>query len=116
MEAILSGLQVIFSVVLIVLILGLLLKVIALPIAARRVVWLSRLITSGQPDPGRVAGVTGKIGRAAKNQLVEVFAQPLQRGVERLVGQPKFAPSFQFISSAVFSRNVETLSAFIAAK
>ena len=58
-----------------VLILGLLINVVALPIAARRAVWLYRLITSGQPDPGRVSGVTGKIGRAAKNQLVEVFAQ-----------------------------------------
>ncbi len=58
-----------------VLILGLLINVIALPIAARRMVWLYRLITSGQPDPGRVAGVTGRIGHALKNQVVEVFAQ-----------------------------------------
>jgi hypothetical protein len=58
-----------------VLILGLLINAIALPIAARRVVWLYRLITSGQPDPGRVAGVTGRIGHALKNQVVEVFAQ-----------------------------------------
>jgi hypothetical protein len=34
---------------------------------------------------------------------------------ERLVGQPKFPPSFRYLSSAVFSRNVETLSAYIAA-
>jgi hypothetical protein len=33
---------------------------------------------------------------------------------ERLVGQPKFSPSFRFISSDVFSRNVETLSEYIA--
>jgi hypothetical protein len=33
----------------------------------------------------------------------------------RLVGQPKFAEGFQYISSDVFSRNVETLSRFIAA-
>lgn len=33
---------------------------------------------------------------------------------ERLVGQPKFAPSFHFISSDVFNRNVETLSEYIA--
>lgn len=31
----------------------------------------------------------------------------------RLVGQPKFAAGFQYISSDVFSRNVETLSRFI---
>ncbi len=34
----------------------------------------------------------------------------------RLVGQPKFAVGFQYISSDVFSRNVETLSRFVAAK
>ncbi|MCX7826017.1 MAG: pectate lyase, partial [Verrucomicrobiae bacterium] len=35
---------------------------------------------------------------------------------ERLVGQPEFREGFQFISSAAFARNVETLSAFVAAK
>jgi hypothetical protein len=33
---------------------------------------------------------------------------------ERLVGQPKFAPGFRFISSDVFSRNVEVLSEYLA--
>jgi PelA/Pel-15E family pectate lyase len=33
---------------------------------------------------------------------------------ERLVGQPKFAPGFQYLSSAVFSRNLEQLSKFVA--
>jgi PelA/Pel-15E family pectate lyase len=32
---------------------------------------------------------------------------------EGLVGQPKFAAGFQFLNSAVFSRNVETLGAFL---
>jgi Fe-S oxidoreductase len=58
-----------------VLILGLLLNAIALPVAARRVVFLYRLITSGQPAPDRVHGVTSKIGAAAQRQLVEVFGQ-----------------------------------------
>ncbi len=58
-----------------VLVVALLMNVIALPIAARRVAWLYRLITSGQPAPERVAGVTGKLGNAVKNQLVEVFGQ-----------------------------------------
>ena len=58
-----------------VLIVGLLLNLVLLPIAARRVVWLYRLITSGQPDPGRVEGVTGRVGQTVKTQLVEVFAQ-----------------------------------------
>ena len=58
-----------------VLIVGLLLNLVLLPIAARRVVWLYRLITSGQPDPGRVEGVTGRVGQTVRTQLVEVFAQ-----------------------------------------
>ena len=33
---------------------------------------------------------------------------------ERLVGQPKFADGFRYISSDVFSRNVETLSEYLA--
>ena len=32
---------------------------------------------------------------------------------ERLVGQPDFSESFRYISSAVFSRNIETLSEYI---
>ncbi len=35
---------------------------------------------------------------------------------ERLVGQPKFERGFQFLSSAVFARNVETLSEYIASQ
>lgn len=34
---------------------------------------------------------------------------------ERLVGQPKFAAGFAYLSSAVFSRNLEILSEFLAA-
>jgi hypothetical protein len=34
---------------------------------------------------------------------------------ERLVGQPKFSPSFRYVSSEVFSRNVETLCAYLSA-
>ena len=58
-----------------VLILGIAINVIALPIVFRRVGFLYRLITSGQPAPDRVAGVTGRIGRAIKTQLVEVLGQ-----------------------------------------
>jgi hypothetical protein len=32
---------------------------------------------------------------------------------QRLVGQPKFKPGFQYLDSGVFSKNVETLSAFV---
>ena len=48
---------------------------IALTIAGRRAWWLYRLITSGQPAPGRVDGVTRRLGAAVKGQLVEVFGQ-----------------------------------------
>jgi len=34
---------------------------------------------------------------------------------EPLYGQPKFKPGDKFINSAVFSRNLETLSAFLTA-
>ncbi|HET7349372.1 MAG TPA: heterodisulfide reductase-related iron-sulfur binding cluster [Marmoricola sp.] len=58
-----------------VLILGLLMNVIVLPLAALRVRFLYRATTLGQPAPDRVAGVTGKIGTAIKRQIVEVFGQ-----------------------------------------
>jgi PelA/Pel-15E family pectate lyase len=35
--------------------------------------------------------------------------------VEKLVGQPKFADGFKYVSSAVFIRNVETLSDYLVA-
>jgi PelA/Pel-15E family pectate lyase len=37
-------------------------------------------------------------------------------GDERVVGQPKFERGFKFISSEVFVRNVETLSAYLATR
>src|ERR1044071_546786 len=58
-----------------VLVLGLLLNAIVLPIAGKRVVFLYKLIMSGQPAPDRVEGVTSRIGSAIKSQGVEVFAQ-----------------------------------------
>jgi Fe-S oxidoreductase len=58
-----------------VLILGLLLNAIALPFAGRRVWFLYRLITSGQPAPDRIEGVKGELGPALKRQVVEVFGQ-----------------------------------------
>src|SRR3954454_4442530 len=60
---------------LVTLIIGLLLNAIALPIAGKRVLFLYRLITSGQPAPDRLEGVRGRIGRAVKTQLVEVLGQ-----------------------------------------
>ncbi len=57
------------------LVLGLVMTAIALPIAAQRVWWLYRLITSGQPSPDRVENVTHRLGEAIKTQLVEVLGQ-----------------------------------------
>src|SRR4051794_8837298 len=48
---------------------------IALPLAARRIVFLYRVISSGQPAPDRIEGVTGRLGGAVKRQVVEVFGQ-----------------------------------------
>ncbi len=58
-----------------VLILGLLMNVIALPLAAKRVLFLFRVTKSGQPAPDRVKGVTRRLGTATKRQVVEVFGQ-----------------------------------------
>ena len=57
--------------VLVRLVLGLLMTVVAIAVAGRRVLFLFRLIRSGQPAPGRLDG----IGERAKAQLVEVFGQ-----------------------------------------
>ncbi len=58
-----------------VLILGLLMNAVALPLAAKRVYFLFRAITVGQPAPDRIEGVTGRLGAAMKRQVVEVFGQ-----------------------------------------
>ncbi len=58
-----------------VLVVGVLGTVVALAITGRRVLYLVRLIMSGKPAPDRVEGVTGRLGRAVKTQVVEVFGQ-----------------------------------------
>jgi Fe-S oxidoreductase len=58
-----------------VLAIGLLMNAIALPLAARRVWWIYRLISSGQPAPDRVENVTRRTAAAVKSQVVEVFGQ-----------------------------------------
>jgi Fe-S oxidoreductase len=57
------------------LITGLAMTAVALTFAGRRAAYLYRLITSGQPAPDRVEGVTGRVGRAVQTQVVEVFGQ-----------------------------------------
>ena len=58
-----------------VLVVGLLINAIALPLAGRRVWFLYRVISSGQPAPDRIEGVTSRVGAALKRQLVEVLGQ-----------------------------------------
>jgi Fe-S oxidoreductase len=58
-----------------VLAVGLLMNAIALPIAGKRIGFLYRLITSGQPAPDRVENVRERMGEAVRTQLSEVFGQ-----------------------------------------
>ncbi|MET0524871.1 MAG: Fe-S cluster protein, partial [Nocardioides sp.] len=57
------------------LILGLTMTAVTLAFAGRRVLFLGRLITSGQPAPDRLENVTKRLGESLKTQVVEVFAQ-----------------------------------------
>jgi Fe-S oxidoreductase len=57
--------------VLVRLVLGLAMTAVAIAVAGRRVLFLFRLIRSGQAAPGRLDG----IGQRAKDQLLEVFGQ-----------------------------------------
>jgi Fe-S oxidoreductase len=59
----------------VVMILGLLMTAIAVPLAGQRVWFLFRVLSTGQPAPQRVKGVTKRPMRAARTQLVEVFGQ-----------------------------------------
>jgi hypothetical protein len=54
---------------------GLVLTVIALAIAGRRLWWLWRLAMSGQPAPERVAAVREHPGRDVETQAAEVIGQ-----------------------------------------
>jgi len=56
-------------------IIGLALTVIAFAIAGRRMWWLYRLATSGQPAPERIAAVREHPARDAETQVTEVFGQ-----------------------------------------
>src|SRR5689334_11515145 len=50
-------------------------NLVALPLAGLRILFLYRVISSGQPAPDRIEGVTGRLGAAIKRQVVEVFGQ-----------------------------------------
>ena len=51
------------------LVIGLLLTVAALAVAGRRVLWLTRLIRTGQPAPGRLDGVPARLKAEAQEVL-----------------------------------------------
>jgi hypothetical protein len=53
------------------LVVGLLLTVVAFAVAGRRVWWLSRLIRTGQPAPGRMDQVPARL----RVEAAEVFGQ-----------------------------------------
>jgi len=56
-------------------IIGLALTVIAFAIAGRRLWWLYRLATSGQPAPERIAALREHPGRGAETEATEVLGQ-----------------------------------------
>jgi len=58
-----------------VLVLGLGMTAVTLFFAGQRILFLGRLITSGQPAPDRVENVTRRTAAAVKSQLVEVLGQ-----------------------------------------
>ncbi|MCG5215354.1 heterodisulfide reductase-related iron-sulfur binding cluster [Streptosporangium soli] len=60
---------------LLVAIIGLVMTVVAVALAGRRVLWLYKLATSGQPAPERVEYARANLGAEIKAQLVEVFGQ-----------------------------------------
>src|SRR3712207_4862762 len=58
-----------------VLIVGLALTAVALVIVGKRVLFLYRLITNGQPAPDRMENLRQHVGQGIKSQVVEVFGQ-----------------------------------------
>ncbi len=75
---------------------------------------IERAAASGMSTPPR-----GDLQKEVREILQALDAQGRWVSVydgEGLVGQPKFARGFSYLSSAVFSRHVETLSEFLAAK
>jgi Fe-S oxidoreductase len=54
---------------------GLLLTALTALVAGRRAFWLFRLISSGQPDPGRLERSGPSLAQKAWSQVVEVFGQ-----------------------------------------
>jgi PelA/Pel-15E family pectate lyase len=71
-----------------------------------------------RPEPAAKRDVAA-LRRQARDIVGELDAEGRwvsQRAAERLVGQPKFPAGEKYLASEVFSRNLETLSAFLIAE
>jgi Pectic acid lyase len=76
-----------------------------------------RTIAAGRERPNKTPALV-ELRRAAREIIQSVDADGRWVSTfagEQLVGQPKFKPGDRYINSAVFSRNLETLSQFLAA-
>jgi hypothetical protein len=81
-----------------------------------------KFIERAYEDAKRGAGPAAAPSAAELEEQVRTIIQELDAdgrwiatyAGERLVGQPEFGDSFRYISSAVFSHNVEILSEYIA--
>jgi Fe-S oxidoreductase len=89
--------------------LGLLMLVVTAAVAGRRIVWLTKLIRSGRPAPGR----TDQIEERLKGQVVEVFGQ------KRLLkwGAPGIAHFFTFWGFVILGLTIiEAYGALVISK
>ena len=67
------------------LVVGLAITAIGLAIAGRRVLWLYRLISSGQPATGRLKDVRARL----ETELAEVLLDPRRRGSPPAAAAPR---------------------------
>lgn len=81
-----------------------------------RVAVLETAIKNPKADPeaARAAAITDAEVRRLIGELDAQGRWVSTYGGEMLVGQPKFAKGMKYLSSAVFSRNLETLAAYVA--
>ena len=74
-------------------------------------------IKAGKPDP-RCGSTEGELEQSVRKIIADLDQQGRwvsEYQGERLVGQPKFARNMPYLSSAVFSQNLETLSRYLKA-
>jgi hypothetical protein len=66
------------------------------------------------PEAARAAAITDADARRIMRELDAQGRWVSTYGGEMLVGQPKFAKGAKYLSSAVFSRNLEILATYVA--